>query len=401
VGQLRNLEMIRERCGKVMALAQAGKTKHFALDETKLPAVVDFVLETTKKNYPKLDVPYHSRWRHFRDGEVDELRKNWTCDELEKVRRMIDLATVSVLLDAGAGDAWKYNDAHGKVTSRSEGLALASMDMFCDGAFSSDVAIPHRVNAHGIKQLTMAQFCKGFQVNEKTNPLLGVKTRFEMMQRVADALLAHPEFFGTEVCRPGHMLDYVLKHTTDKKVSLRVLWKAVIEGFESIWGGKSGGSAVQKGDVWVYTPLKVFGTTGSDLVPFHKLSQWLTYSLLEPIELLGIKFQDMDLMTGLAEYRNGGLFVDMGVLTLRDTTITAEREFDAGAELLVEWRALTVCLLDKVGEAARKKLKLSAEEFPLAKILQGGTWAAGRIIAAKKRKGKGPPINVRSTGTVF
>lgn len=107
----------------------------------------------------------------------------------------------------------------------------------------------------GIKQMTLKQFCKGFQVNEKTNPLTGVESRFQLIQRLGEALSSHPEFFGKEVCRPGNVLDYVLKHAKDGRVSIRVLWKAIIEGLESIWPENSAG--VKRGDVWVYNPLKV------------------------------------------------------------------------------------------------------------------------------------------------
>jgi hypothetical protein len=311
---------------------------------------------------------------------------------------MVDLATVSVLCDAGAGDLWKYIDSRGQDVARSEGLAYATFDMFVDGVFSSDVALPFRVNAHGLKNLTLKQFCKGFQVNEMTNPLLGAKTRFEMIQRLGDALLAHPEFFGQEVARPGNIVDYILRNTVNNKVSIRVLWTAIVEGLETIWRKNLAG--VKRGDVWVYSPLKQIGQAGSDMIPFHKLSQWLAYSLLEPIERLGIQFTDMDLMTGLAEYRNGGLFIDMDVISPREPLIPG-REFDAGSELIVEWRALTVILLDHVAEEARRQLQMTPDQLPLAKILQGGTWAAGRLLAGRKRENKGPPIKVRSDGTVF
>ena len=67
-------------------------------------------------------------------------------------------------------------------------------------------------------------------------------------------------------------------------------------------------SGARRGDVWVYTQLKTPGAPGSDLIPFHKLSQWLTYSLLEPIEALGITFTELDLLTGLAEVRSHPYF---------------------------------------------------------------------------------------------
>jgi hypothetical protein len=388
--QLRGLEMVRERCGQIMDLAKANKTRFFSMDLGKLPKTVDYVLDVTKANYPDLQVPYHSRWRHFPEDEVEDMLGGFKCDELEKVRRMVDLATVSVLLDAGAGDKWKYISNKGGEYARSEGLAVASIDMFKDGMFSSDVCIPCRVNAHGIKQLTLKQFRKGFQVHE-TNPLNGDSTRFELLQRLADVMLSKPEFFGGELARPGNMVDYVLAQQEGKKISLHVLWKVVIEGLEDIWPSSSSGVSCtnlnpagfdgqKRGDVWVYSPLKHFGKAGSDLVPFHKLSQWLTYSLLEPFERLGVTWTDLDLLTGLPEYRNGGLFLDMGVLTLRDPSVIKGREFDAGQELIVEWRALTLCLLDLVAMEAQKKLGKTAAEFPLARVLQGGTWAAVIIL---------------------
>ncbi len=113
VKELRNLEMIRARCGKVFERAQAGKGKHFALDMTKMRSVFDLVMKTTKANYPDLNIPYHSRWRHFNDLDVAKLTAGWKCDETEKVRRLLDLVTVSVLLDAGAGNAWHYIDIVG------------------------------------------------------------------------------------------------------------------------------------------------------------------------------------------------------------------------------------------------------------------------------------------------
>lgn len=75
--------------------------------------------------------------------------------------------------------------------------------------------------------------------------------------------------------------------------------------------------------------------------------------------------------------------------------------FDVGSELIVEWRALTVCLLDILADRVRAKLGLTAEQLPLSKILQGGTWAAGRVAAAQRRPGGMPPINIRSDGSVF
>jgi hypothetical protein len=127
------------------------------------------------------------------------------------------------------------------------------------------------------------------------------------------------------------------------------------------------------------------------------LSQWLAYSLFEPFEWAGMAVVAREALTGLPEYRNGGLLLDTGVLALTDTG-EALRPHDVGSELVVEWRALTVALLDEIAPLVRMRLALP--DLPLACILEGGTWAAGRELARDLRGGD-PPLSIRSDGTVF
>lgn len=135
-------------------------------------------------------------------------------------------------------------------------------------------------------------------------------------------------------------------------------------------------------------------------MPFHKLSQWLTYSLIEPLEEAGIHVTNLDGLTGLAEYRNGGLFQDLGVVKMRDAA-AVDRLHAIGDPLVVEWRALTVALLDNLLPRVREKLKLDKQGFPLGCLLQGGTWNAGRMVAHEKRPNGNPPLIIASDGTVF
>jgi hypothetical protein len=105
----------------------------------------------------------------------------------------------------------------------------------------------------------------------------------------------------------------------------------------------------------------------------------------------------MDALTALPEYRNGGLLIDTGVLALRDPAASA-RSWPVDSDLVVEWRAATVTLVDEVAAQVRKLL--AAPALPLAGVLEGGTWAAGRRLAAERRDGA-PPLTVDSDGTVF
>ena len=126
----------------------------------------------------------------------------------------------------------------------------------------------------------------------------------------------------------------------------------------------------------------------SELVPLHKLSQWLAYSLIEPLQRAGFTVTDIDGLTGLAEYRNGGLFVDGGVLVLRDLA-DAARAHEVGDPLVVEWRALTVALLDRLALAVRARLNRGAADAaacqnPARRHLGGRPRA--RVCAPRRRR---------------
>ncbi len=125
-----------------------------------------------------------------------------------------------------------------------------------------------------------------------------------------------------------------------------------------------------------------------------------TYSLLEPFEWAGIAVEGLDALTGLPEYRNGGLLLDSGLL-LANTPRVAMRPMTPADPWIVEWRALTVALLDELAPLVRDALGVAPDALPLACILEGGTWAAGRAIAAERRGGGAPPVVVESDGTVF
>lgn len=173
----------------------------------------------------------------------------------------------------------------------------------------------------------------------------------------------------------------------------------LLEGLGPIWPNRPCLDGVPLGDCWPHPALQ--GERPADrFVALHKLSQWLAYSLIEPLEAAGIRVVDIDALTGLAEYRNGGLFVDMGVLVPRDP-VAFERVHDVADPFVVGWRAATVALLDEIAPLVAARLGLAAAEFPLARVLEGGTWAAGRLIAREKRADAGPPFQISSDGTVF
>jgi Protein of unknown function (DUF1688) len=424
VRYLRSARAVRERCGAVYAVASRGGLEHWAVEEDRLEDVARRVVQVTRAAYPDLAIPGHSRWRHFSAGGVDRTRaldeRLAPLDEEERLAARFDLAIVSVLLDAGAGDRWRYRDAAGASYARSEGIAVASYDLFVAGAFSNDpTGSPLRADADALERVTGASLAEGLQVSDR-NPMVGLEGRAALLQRLGRAVSSRPfgvsaglrpdlssRPFGVSAglrpdlsSRPtstwqGRLGGFgvrLKREATRGELPASEVLRAVLEGFSTIWPGRDVCAGQNLGDVWTHSAL--------GRVPFHKLSQWLTYSLLEPLEWAGVRIVDQGALTGLAEYRNGGLFVDGGVLVPRHGGVLAD-EHDVSSDVVIEWRALTVALLDRVAERVRALLGLDATELSLAKVLEGGTWRAGRELAAEKRPGGGPPLRVRSDGTVF
>jgi hypothetical protein len=400
---LLNADAVRDRAHRMLALGLDDKLPNFRVDLDRLDDAVDLVLSVLKKNYPARDVPFHSRWRHFVTPLVDhseELTRNLT-EKAARARADFDLAFVSVLLDAGAGPRWSYQDkASGNRFARSEGLAVASIAMFGRGDFSSQPNTnPLRADADVLVKLDVATLRHGFQVTGD-NPLVGLEGRMELLRSLGRLIGQHPEIFArNDTPRPGGFFDHLVAKVGGGPIPAPLILSELLLQFGPIWPSRLSLGGVPLGDCWRHPSLRTADATNG-LVPLHKLSQWLAYSLIEPLQWAGFTVTDIDGLTGLAEYRNGGLFVDTGVLALRDPA-EAMREHDVASPLVVEWRALTVALLDRLAEALRRRLDMDATTLPLAKVLEGGTWAAGRQIARDKRADGAPPIKVMSDGTVF
>ncbi len=397
IAYLRTPLAIRVRAANVLEAGLLGELRHFTIDRGRVEVVADRVIAVTREAYPALRIPVHGRLGHFRAGKIDRVTPfiDAASGGQAAAEALIDLVVVSVLLDAGAGDAWRYReDATGQEIGRSEGLAVASMRAFEAGLFSADALLPLRADAAALRMLDDADLGRAFQVDE-ANPLVGLAGRAALMRRLGEVIDGNPTLF------PGGRPSGLLHALRARGSELRAadLLHELLGGLGEIWPGRTTLGSVNLGDVWYHGAAGGAGPS-TGLMPFHKLSQWLAYSLFEPLELGGLHVVQPGALTGLPEYRNGGLLVDLGVIVPRHDGITREVH-QVGDELIVEWRALTVALLDWVADAVREKLEVSAEQLPLARILEGGTWAAGRQVARERRPGGGPPIRVESDGTVF
>lgn len=391
-------DAVRQRCYILGEKARQNQTLWFRLDESRLDECAEYVAQECLSNYPQLDIPYHSRWRHFTAGGTDLWQHYQTerlvhLDQKERTRTAIDLVFLSVLLDAGAGGHWTYREPlTGIEMQRSEGLAVASLDLFFNG-FNRNAETGYRMDPHSLDSLSDQHFAQCFQ-HSAQNPLIGVEGRMELLKGLSTVLKK-----STQLNRPGDLYDIFLARADNGRLAAGDILVEILNRFSSIWPGGLIHDGINIGDAG-YHSLVQTNDASNHIVVFHKLSQWLSYSLIEPLQWSGMVITDLDQLTGLPEYRNGGLLIDTGVLQpihpeLHQQTLSVQ------SEAVVEWRALTVYVLDIIARQVRSKLNRTIAELPLASILQGGTWSAGRKIAAAKRAGGGPPLKLAIDGTVF
>jgi uncharacterized protein DUF1688 len=387
---------VRARCGEVLGYIERGDSPWFVWQPDRLQTATAITVATIRDRFPDLLVPFHSRWRHFEAGHIDRwgavvARHGLAADAIERARTMFDLVIPSVLLDAGAGASWHFREAEA-VFGRSEGLAIASLRWFCAGGFATDPARPLRADAAALERIDAASLARAFQVSTD-NPLPGIANRAALLARLGSAAQAAPAQFGRPA-RLGNLVDHFLQLAQVGRLTAERILQTLLELLGPVWPGRLRIDGIELGDTWRHA------AADGGLVPFHKLTQWLAYSLLEPLACAGLQVDHLDGLTGLPEYRNGGLLLDTGLLALRDPALAATPlRVDHAA--VVEWRAATVVGLDRIAEAVRRELDLTPAQFPLARVLEGGTWAAGRRLAVERRPGAAPPLQIDSDGTVF
>ncbi|KAJ7856918.1 hypothetical protein B0H13DRAFT_2357184 [Mycena leptocephala] len=243
--------------------------------------------------------------------------------------------------------------------------------MFTAELFSGDKERPYQVDATGLASLTLAALASAFQVTPE-NAIVGLEGRPPLLTRLADA------FSLGQTRAPGELVECLQTQSSSTpdgqtEVLMTALWHALITGLLPIWHpGRASLGGV---------PRRCAGVCSRRCLPrlLHKLTGWLAYSFRELLErVLAWRIThgaQEELQTGLPEYRNGGLFLDLDVLRLRTTHSPSPA--------------------------------LGENDRTLTQMLESATWTDGRAIAAQLRpaqegkegkEGGGPPIE---NGTVF
>ena len=344
----------------------------------------------------------------------------------EDLLALLDAAASARPVPSVATPAPATGDTPAPSYAHSEGLAVAVFRAFMAGAFSATPGDPCRADAAVLRHLDVTALRAVLQ-SSPSNPLVGLEGRAAVLASLGVVLqqeAASDAATGLPAqARPGLLFDRLAARGrrtaprptqpepgaqalgADELQATDVLGE-VLQTLSPIWPGGSKVQGLAAADVWRHNwaGAKVGGggldRTTEGWVPLHKPALWLTGSLLEPLRWAGIAVGGVDALTAMPEHANGGLLIDGGVLVPRDPRLL-QRDWKLHDEFVIEWRALTVALLDELAVLVRLRLNKTAQELPLAVRLQASTRAAGREIARELRQDGAPPLRIESDGTVL
>ena len=314
---------VRERAHRMLAIGLDEGLPNFRIDLDRMDDAIDLVLKTTRKAYPSLDIPFHSRWRHFvmnGDNRWADIagRTKWP-DRAARARAEFDLAIVSVLLDAGAGPIVALPRSPNRIGDRPFGRIGAGepCDVRRRRILGRSASSPCGSTPACLRILALPTS------NAACRSRTAIRWSGSTVARICCAASAgwwlRNRKYSAASTRRGPAacsIDLQCRPTADGLPAPTIL-SELLQQLGPVWPSRLTLGGIALGDCWKHPALTSADATNG-LVPLHKLSQWLAYSLIEPLQTAGIEVTDIDGLTGLAEYRNGGLFVDTGVLAFRD-----------------------------------------------------------------------------------
>lgn len=391
----------RKVSGEFLSRALKDELHHVSVDTGQLGQALIKVLETTKKTYPDFQIPPYGVWRHFEAGGVDRwsalasARNFQTADEL--LAAAADLAILSAFMTVQTPKGWTYEDTiAGTQATGSEACALAAINMFAAGSFSSDVSDPFRVDADALIRLSGEELAAGLQWDVKKDAELLSKLQ-RHLKRFGEALALRSDLFGEgEATRPGTLL-VKLGSEGWGAVDATVILDRLLQSLAPVWDGGAAEGDVSFGDSFTYTSARE--ADKPSIIPFHLTVQGMVYSLVEPLAWAGYEVDELDALTGPADAGHAALFLETGVLRFKDEE--SELDPEQALDRMIEARAVTGALIDQLAEMLRKELKVEPEQLPLSCVLEGGTGRAGNEILRENRELRDKLAQILNPGSVF
>ena len=148
--------------------------------------------------------------------------------------------------------------------------------MFATGLFSSNSDDPCRVDGRALTALGESELAAGFQ-SDTDNLLIGLDSRTTLLNTLGQKIIKR--------CGENSRLADLFSPLTQatEELSAGTLLRTVLDATGDIWPHRKSIGQIVVADVWQHRNAGGVGT-GAGYVPFHKLSQWLSYSLIEPLQ---------------------------------------------------------------------------------------------------------------------
>jgi len=386
---------IRRKAHMMLELATEGRLAHVGVDLEKLDTAVAAVLETTKENYPDFQIPPYGIWRGFEAGGVDRWQAMASARGFETAEEMLaaaaDLAILGISMTTVHPANWRYEDRMTETgAAGAQASALAAFHMFASGSFSSEMTDPYRVDASALVSMDLIELAAGLQWDDRDDADY-LKAMQRHLKRLGEALALRPDLFGEgEATRPGVLAVNLAKESNGPIDAGQVLDR-LLEALAPVWEGGATTGDIWLGDAFVHSALP--GNDVHAIVPFHLAAQQMVYSLVEPFAWAGFEVSGLDKLTAPADLAHAALLVKSGVLTLTEDNGSLAPE--AIRDRMIEVRALTIALIDKLAERLANGLGMSLDQVPFTCILEGGTNRAGDYILEQA------PENLQDLGKIL
>lgn len=377
---------VRDRAAGVFEAARAERLAHIRVDLTKLPDAVARTISAIEASYPDFQIPPFGCWRAFEAGGYDRWSALAGARGFETPDAFLcaaaDLAILCHVLSVPLRDGWTLTDTiTGETLSGREGLSVGVLSMFAAGSFSSDPSDPLRADAHALIRLEEDEIVWGLQLDRNRDSDT-VRSITELFRRLGEASGLRPDLFEIDgATRPGHLVVPFFAASASAPVELAKLLEALLDGLSPMWQGGARLDDVTLGDAWHHSAL-LQDLDAPGIVPFHLPAQEMAYALVEPFAQAGVEVVGLDDLTGLANLEHAALFLDAGVLSLKDVG-DADPDGPSALDRAIELRALTVILLDRLAVALRNDLEAPEGALPLTCVMEGGTLQAGREVLLK------------------
>ncbi|MEP2705784.1 MAG: DUF1688 family protein [Roseibium sp.] len=369
---------IRELANGYLERAIAGELRHVSVNLENLPKALIRVLETTKSIYPDFQIPPYGVWRDFEVGGVDRWGAIANARAFESAEEMLtasaDLAILTALMNTTRPINWSYTEPNtGAEAEGKSASALAAFNMFSAGFFSADLSDPFRVDAETLIRIPAEELATGLQWDQLRNDDLVQKMQ-RLLKRFGEALALRSDLFGEgQTTRPG-LLARHLAETGNGTVDANAVLDQLLEALVPVWDGGAVLEEITLGDSFTHSAA----ANALEIMPFHLCAQEMVYSLVEPFAWAGCEVANLDALSGPSDLIHAVLFAETNVLgfgtdfEIADAAITQDR--------MVEIRAVTIALTDRLSDMLRKELNVASDQLPMTCILEGGTSRAGGQI---------------------